>query len=357
MDLKPFLGRDSPLLLRHFRLLMLYLFLNSPKKQVISGGHEQGGLYFIDLSPVTAFSTSQTEAQLWHNRFGHLSLSKYHRTIYSPRAKLKGVAMFSLIHSDVWGPLSVSNIFQFKYFIIFVDDFTRIESFSPFVRIMALSIRPHVHTPQQNSVAKIKNWHLLEFAHGLFYSMNVPYFYSPHAIFTAYFLINRLPSSVLGHKSHIPSYFHIRTFFPSFEDKSFYSSKEVHLGLSFVLVAPKPSMPVDADISIQPPKALANTTHVEFTDPSKVSPSSTLVFGQPFDTRPIALLKEPGTSTRSSTLHPISNFVSHHRLSSSCCQFFVSISFVFIPQSYQEALRDPGQKAVIEEKMKALYEN
>ena len=33
--------------------------------------------------------------------------------------------IFDLIHSDVWGPSSVSSIGESRYFIVFVDDYSR----------------------------------------------------------------------------------------------------------------------------------------------------------------------------------------------------------------------------------------
>ena len=33
--------------------------------------------------------------------------------------------IFDLIHSDVWGPSRVSNISGSRYFIVFVDDYSR----------------------------------------------------------------------------------------------------------------------------------------------------------------------------------------------------------------------------------------
>ena len=32
--------------------------------------------------------------------------------------------IFDLIHSDVWGPSSVSNIGESRYFVVFVDDYS-----------------------------------------------------------------------------------------------------------------------------------------------------------------------------------------------------------------------------------------
>jgi hypothetical protein len=37
----------------------------------------------------------------------------------------KSNAHFELIHSDVWGPSSIDLYNNFKYFITFIDDFSR----------------------------------------------------------------------------------------------------------------------------------------------------------------------------------------------------------------------------------------
>ena len=57
---------------------------------------------------------------------------------------------------------------------------------------------------------------------------------------------------------------------------------------------------------------------------------------------------------RSCTIHPISNFVSYHRLSSS---FFASsshLSSIEIPKNVQEAFGDPSWKTAVVEEVKAL---
>ena len=55
-----------------------------------------------------------------------------------------------------------------------------------------------VDTPAQNGVAERKNRHLLEVARALLFQMSVPKPFWADAISTACFLINRLPSVVLG---------------------------------------------------------------------------------------------------------------------------------------------------------------
>ena len=87
---------------------------------------------------------------LWHRRFGHSSfgylkhllsslfsdfsisdfqcesciLAKSHWAIY-PLHKNKSDVLFSLIHSDVWGPSQKSTLSGYHRFVLFVNDCTR----------------------------------------------------------------------------------------------------------------------------------------------------------------------------------------------------------------------------------------
>ena len=56
-------------------------------------------------------------------------------------------------------------------------------------------------TPPQNGVAERKNRHILEVARSLMFTMNVPKFLWSEAVMTATYLINRMPSKILGMKS------------------------------------------------------------------------------------------------------------------------------------------------------------
>ena len=44
----------------------------------------------------------------------------------SPRINKRAFAPFELVHYDVWGPCPVMSHTGFKYFITFVDDFSRV---------------------------------------------------------------------------------------------------------------------------------------------------------------------------------------------------------------------------------------
>lgn len=68
---------------------------------------------------------------------------------------------------------------------------------------------------------------------------------------------------------------------------------------------------------------------------------------------PIALKK----SVWSCTIHPISSFVSYHRLSSSFSTSAPHLSSIEIPKNVQKAFGDPRWKVAVVEEVKALKKN
>ncbi|XP_071687259.1 uncharacterized protein [Rutidosis leptorrhynchoides] len=120
---------------------------------VIGRGTEKKGLYYIDEfsqrgTVLLAHGTPTREAWLWHRRLGHPSvgylrflfpslfpsnvnlccetciLAKSHRSTFKPSNIRKNVP-FALIHSDVWGPAPINGGKNFRYFVTFIDDCTR----------------------------------------------------------------------------------------------------------------------------------------------------------------------------------------------------------------------------------------
>ncbi len=242
------------------------LFQDIATKQVIGRGHVSGGLYILDQwVPKSVASVSSTSLFEAHCRLGHPCLqylkkvcpqfksatsldcetchfAKHHRTSLGPRTSRRTDSAFALVHSDVWGPCFVTAKPGFRYFISFVDDYSRMtrvyfmksrsEVFDHFctfcteikaqfgtsVRIlrsdnakeyMSESFRKYmsqhgilhqtscVDTPAQNGVAERKNRHLLETARALLFQNKVPKYFWADAVSTASFLINRMPSAVL----------------------------------------------------------------------------------------------------------------------------------------------------------------
>ena len=51
--------------------------------------------------------------------------TKHHRLPSSPRVNKRAIAPFELVHLDVWGPCPVVSPTGFRYFVTFVDDYSR----------------------------------------------------------------------------------------------------------------------------------------------------------------------------------------------------------------------------------------
>lgn len=176
----------------------------------------------------------------------------------------KIVQPFDLIHSDVWGMAPITSHANYKYFVTFIDDYSRFtwiyflhskdELFSVFklfhayiqtqfsanIKILRsdnggeymshlfqeflqtngiISQRSCPSTPQQNGVAERKNRHLLDVVRTLLLESFVPPRFWCEALSTTVHLINRLPSPSLNHVSpffqlfgHTPNYSNLRTF-------------------------------------------------------------------------------------------------------------------------------------------------
>ena len=143
-----------------------------------------------------------------------------------------------MIHSDIWGPSTIPNIFGSHWFVSLIDDCTRVtwiflikqkydvssvvldfhsmiqnqfgvkikifrsdnareyfnQNLTPYLKkedIIHKSSR--VNTPQQKKVTKRKNDHLLNTTQALLFQGNVPKSYWGEVVLTAAYMINRLP--------------------------------------------------------------------------------------------------------------------------------------------------------------------
>ena len=159
------------------------LFQDLMTKQIIGRGRESGGLYILDPTVPRPIACSRVTTPFeTHCRLGHPSLpllkklcpqfsnllsldcescqfAKHHRLSYSPRVNKPASAPFQLVHSDVWGPCPVMSPTGFRYFVTFVDDYSRttwlylmkncFELFSHFHAFCA-EIHTHFHVYVQN---------------------------------------------------------------------------------------------------------------------------------------------------------------------------------------------------------------
>lgn len=69
--------------------------------------------------------------------------------------------------------------------------------------VHGFTVHEFTHTSQQNEIAKRKNRHLLEVTRALLFQMSVPKSYWGEAVLTSAYLINRIPSLVIGNVSPV----------------------------------------------------------------------------------------------------------------------------------------------------------
>ncbi|PKU75288.1 Retrovirus-related Pol polyprotein from transposon TNT 1-94 [Dendrobium catenatum] len=216
---------------------------------------------------------------LWHRRLGHPSsqvlatiahnhpdiktetkqhfcnnckIAKSHRLPSYISQTVTLVPLF-LVHADVWGPFQTPSNKGYKYYVSFIDDFSKYtwvyplfrksEVFNKFVEFQHLTERQfntkiHIlrtdnggefindkfkifctqtgiihqsscpHSPSQNGVAERKHRHLIETTRTLLLEASLPHFLWVDTMLTATFLINRLPSPNTQNKSPYELLYH-----------------------------------------------------------------------------------------------------------------------------------------------------
>ncbi|PKU85564.1 Retrovirus-related Pol polyprotein from transposon TNT 1-94 [Dendrobium catenatum] len=263
-------------------------------KQLLRGPCK-AGLYKITpttttTSPELACTAYTNPNSLWHDRLGHphfkilkniaqsnsdLHISsvnsscttciqcKLHKLPFEISASRTNTPL-SLVHSDVWGPSPICSTNGFRFFVIFVDDFSRYtwlfpiihksevtSTFITFTKFIENQTKQSIkilrtdggtefnnyamksflhskgighqmscpYTPEQNGVAERKNRHIVETVRFLLHKASMPFQYWPEATATAVYLINRMPSPNTQNKSPLqllfhtnPEYTHLRVF-------------------------------------------------------------------------------------------------------------------------------------------------
>ncbi|RVX04505.1 Retrovirus-related Pol polyprotein from transposon RE1 [Vitis vinifera] len=219
---------------------------------ILLQGRTKDGVYEWPLSttqsrPLIAFSSVKTTLSEWHHRLGHPSLSIFKN-------------IMSSFHLDVSRPSNFNFNFystdNFKYYVIFVDHFTKYiwlyplkrksDTHDVFVRFKALVEkffnRPIItlysdnggeyqalssfltingvshltsppHTPEHNGYSERRHRHIVETGLSLLTHASMPLSYWPFAFSTAVYLINRLPTPTLNHLS---PYFKLFGTFPNY---------------------------------------------------------------------------------------------------------------------------------------------
>ena len=242
-------------------------------------GTVKDGLYLLrQAHSPEANIGERTSLNHWHHRLGHPNLrilhsvistyglptlsgnkiescdaclsSKSHHLPYS-KSSHQTTKPLEIIHSDLWGPSPVTSYNGNRYYVCFIDDFTRYtwlyplklksDVFQVFIdfqhrverhfnqKIMSFqydwggefqALSKHFkehgihhriscpHTPAQNGTAERKHRHIIETALSLLHQSSVPTQFWDEAMCTVVYLINRLPTQLLGNKSPYQLVYH-----------------------------------------------------------------------------------------------------------------------------------------------------
>ncbi|KAI3510913.1 hypothetical protein L1887_18051 [Cichorium endivia] len=132
-------------------------------KRVLAQGRCEQGLYILSNKPqaftAVTFSKLTASCELWHSRLGHVSfdtisllnklgyvsttswlpspiicsscqLAKAHRLPFPINVK-RALRVLDLVHCDLWGPSPVESVDGYRYYVVFVDDYSRFTWFYP----------------------------------------------------------------------------------------------------------------------------------------------------------------------------------------------------------------------------------
>lgn len=240
---------------------------------IVMGSNKLFPIKLDIVSSTCMIATSNDEvSKLWHERFGHLNfrslkemstkeivrglpklevineaceecqLGKQHRESFPSKSKWISQSPLELVHTDLCGPMQVPSLGGSRYFLLFVDDYTRkiwvycvkekSDAFSCF-KEFKFQVEKHSghqiknlrsdrggeymssqfeefcqnhgirheltarYSPQQNGVAERKNRTIMNMVRCMLKNKNLPACFWAEAVSCAVYLINRSPTKSL----------------------------------------------------------------------------------------------------------------------------------------------------------------
>lgn len=235
-----------------------------PLRNLIGIGRHCDGLYLLEptIKKGTALSwhkrlghASSLKIQQLDGSFGSFGKNNEHcdsclraklTRLPFPISSIQTASCFELIHCDIWGGYRTPSLSGAHYFLTIVDDFSRgmwvfLMKHKSDVSHFLISFCNMVHkqfgkcvkrirsdngvefqsksmidyygdngiiletsctdTPQQNGIVERKHRHILEITRALRFEAELPIEFWGECVLTATYIINRLPSKVLKHKT------------------------------------------------------------------------------------------------------------------------------------------------------------
>ena len=170
-------------------------------------------------------------------------LGKHHRASFKNLRLVSSPSLFELVHCDVCGSTRVPSVSGRRYYIVFIDDFSRAswvyllkdrghiydvlktflseiknqfdvtpkflrtDNALEFVQTKIASLCASIgilhqtscpHTSQQNRVVERKHRHIIDVTRNIMSHIHVPKYLWSDTVLTATYLINRMPTGLLG---------------------------------------------------------------------------------------------------------------------------------------------------------------
>ncbi|XP_019226262.1 PREDICTED: uncharacterized protein LOC109207735 [Nicotiana attenuata] len=181
-------------------------------------GKEKGGLYLLIPRKTEKYKETQkiriclvagvkVDVGTWHRRLGHIPVAVMKKLDFLKTKEFLGCSLNNCTFGKVIKMLRTDNGAEF-----FSKD---CKDFLSSYGVLHQSSCPH--TPQQNGVVERRHRHILEVARALRFQGSIPLHFWGDCMLTVVYLINRVPSSILGgrypyevfHKSK-PSLLHLK---------------------------------------------------------------------------------------------------------------------------------------------------
>jgi transposase InsO family protein len=254
--------------------------LRAPNGDVLAVAPREGNLYQVaftkvfesDAANLTQSSTKKGALELWHRRLGHLNersvrflqsmvsgmtlgkdessmpfcegcvYGKQHRAPFPKDGATRATRPLEIVHSDVCGPMRTTSMGGARYFLTFIDDFSRKvsvymlktkgEALEKFKEFKALAENQSEHkikvfrsdnggefiskgfrrylkkhgiekqrstpyTPEQNGVAERANRTIVEMARSMIHAQHLKLEFWAEAVANAVYIRNRCPTRAL----------------------------------------------------------------------------------------------------------------------------------------------------------------